>query len=222
MPCDDACHRVHDACGAFPDRARANARRPLRRQPDGHRGRRRNPQRRHFQLNGTLGQPATAEIAAAGYRVYDGFWGPRSFRPTTFSATASIREGGSTMRSSVLALIALFAFGARNLQRKASASAFTYQGRTHRQRCARQRQLRFRVRAVHDAKRRHRDRHDRCRTSLSSRGLVNASIDFTDVPFNGQALFVEVRVRAGGSSGEFHGALSPRQSLARCRMRSMR
>ncbi len=31
-----------------------------------------------FQLSGTLGQPATAEIAAAGYRVYDGFWGPRA------------------------------------------------------------------------------------------------------------------------------------------------
>jgi len=30
-----------------------------------------------FQLSGTLGQPATAEIAAASYRVYDGFWGPR-------------------------------------------------------------------------------------------------------------------------------------------------
>ena len=29
-----------------------------------------------FQLSGTLGQPATAELAAAGYRVYDGFWGP--------------------------------------------------------------------------------------------------------------------------------------------------
>ena len=29
-----------------------------------------------FQMSGTLGQPATAEIAAAGYRVYDGFWGP--------------------------------------------------------------------------------------------------------------------------------------------------
>lgn len=31
-----------------------------------------------FQLSGTLGQPATAEIAAAGYRVYDGFWGSRA------------------------------------------------------------------------------------------------------------------------------------------------
>lgn len=31
-----------------------------------------------FQLSGTLGQPATAEIVAASYRVYDGFWGPRT------------------------------------------------------------------------------------------------------------------------------------------------
>lgn len=30
-----------------------------------------------FQLSGTLGQTATAEITAARYRVYDGFWGPR-------------------------------------------------------------------------------------------------------------------------------------------------
>ncbi len=44
-------------------------------------------------------------------------------------------------------------------------------------------------------------------------GLVNTSIDFTDVPFDGQALFVEVRVRAGGSSGEYT-VLSPRQALS--------
>jgi len=30
-----------------------------------------------FQLTGTVGQPATAELTAASYRVYDGFWGPR-------------------------------------------------------------------------------------------------------------------------------------------------
>ncbi|HEY6986150.1 MAG TPA: hypothetical protein VH375_08710 [Rhodanobacteraceae bacterium] len=29
-----------------------------------------------FRLNGTLGQPATASLAAAGYRFYDGFWTP--------------------------------------------------------------------------------------------------------------------------------------------------
>ena len=45
-----------------------------------------------------------------------------------------------------------------------------------------------------------------------SEGLVNASVDFTDIPFNGQALWVEVRVRPGGSNGAF-AVLSPRQAL---------
>ncbi len=44
-------------------------------------------------------------------------------------------------------------------------------------------------------------------------GLVNAAVDFTDTPYNGQALWVEVRVRPGGSSGSYT-ALSPRQSLS--------
>jgi hypothetical protein len=45
-----------------------------------------------------------------------------------------------------------------------------------------------------------------------SEGLVNASVDFTDVPFNGQALWVEVRVRPGGTTGAYT-VLSPRQAL---------
>jgi hypothetical protein len=43
-------------------------------------------------------------------------------------------------------------------------------------------------------------------------GLVNATLDFTDVPYNGQALWVEVGVRAGNSSGAYT-TLSPRQVL---------
>ncbi len=44
-------------------------------------------------------------------------------------------------------------------------------------------------------------------------GLVDAAVDFTDTPYNGQALWVEVRVRPGGSSGSYT-TLSPRQSLS--------
>jgi Collagen triple helix repeat (20 copies) len=44
-----------------------------------------------------------------------------------------------------------------------------------------------------------------------SDGLINASLDFTDVPFNGQALWIEVSVRPAGS-GSFT-ALEPRQSI---------
>ncbi|HEV7489652.1 MAG TPA: hypothetical protein VGO25_02525 [Rhodanobacteraceae bacterium] len=29
-----------------------------------------------FQLSGAAGQPATTVLDAAGYRLYDGFWGP--------------------------------------------------------------------------------------------------------------------------------------------------
>jgi len=46
-----------------------------------------------------------------------------------------------------------------------------------------------------------------------SGGLVNATLDFTDVPFSGQALWVEVSVRAGGSSDDYT-KLTPRQSLS--------
>ena len=45
-----------------------------------------------------------------------------------------------------------------------------------------------------------------------SEGLINASLDFTDVPFDGQALWVEVSVRPNGSSGGYT-TLSPRQAL---------
>ncbi|MDR3385755.1 MAG: hypothetical protein P4L92_01780 [Rudaea sp.] len=45
-----------------------------------------------------------------------------------------------------------------------------------------------------------------------SEGLVNAAVDFTDIPFNGQALWVEVRVRPGGTTGAYT-TLSPRQIL---------
>ena len=34
---------------------------------------------------------------------------------------------------------------------------------------------------------------------IVSGGLITASLDFTDVPFNGQALWIEVRVRPTGS-----------------------
>jgi hypothetical protein len=44
------------------------------------------------------------------------------------------------------------------------------------------------------------------------RGLVNAPLDFTDVPFDGQALWVEVHVRHAGSG--VYTTLSPRQPLA--------
>ncbi|MEO8959713.1 MAG: hypothetical protein ABI304_12265, partial [Rudaea sp.] len=43
-------------------------------------------------------------------------------------------------------------------------------------------------------------------------GLIDASLDFTDAPFNGQALWVEVSVRPGGSSGTYT-TLAPRQPL---------
>jgi hypothetical protein len=46
-----------------------------------------------------------------------------------------------------------------------------------------------------------------------SAGLVNASLDFTDVPYDGQGLWLEVRVRAGASSGGYT-TLAPRQSLS--------
>jgi Collagen triple helix repeat (20 copies) len=42
-------------------------------------------------------------------------------------------------------------------------------------------------------------------------GLINASLDFTDVPFNGQALWIEVDVRPAGSGT--YTTLSPRQAL---------
>ena len=45
-----------------------------------------------------------------------------------------------------------------------------------------------------------------------SAGLVNAALDFTDAPYNGQALWVEVHVRAGDSSGAYT-TLAPRQPL---------
>lgn len=45
-----------------------------------------------------------------------------------------------------------------------------------------------------------------------SAGLVNASLDFTDVPYDGQALWIEVGVRATGD-GSFT-ALSPRQAIS--------
>ena len=46
-----------------------------------------------------------------------------------------------------------------------------------------------------------------------SAGLVNANLDFTAVPYDGQALWVEVRVRPGASNGSYT-ALAPRQALS--------
>ena len=45
-----------------------------------------------------------------------------------------------------------------------------------------------------------------------SGGLVNASLDFTDVPYDGQALWIEVEVRAAGG-GTFT-TLTPRQPIS--------
>ncbi len=45
-----------------------------------------------------------------------------------------------------------------------------------------------------------------------SAGFVTTSLDFTDAPYDGQALWVEVRVRAGGSGGAYT-TLAPRQAL---------
>ncbi|HEX5123391.1 MAG TPA: hypothetical protein VFV97_09090, partial [Rhodanobacteraceae bacterium] len=45
-----------------------------------------------------------------------------------------------------------------------------------------------------------------------SGGLVDAALDFTNLPFDGQALWVEVSVRAAG--GGSYTTLSPRQSLS--------
>lgn len=45
-----------------------------------------------------------------------------------------------------------------------------------------------------------------------SGGLVNAMLDFTDAPYDGSALWVEVRVRSGASTGSYT-TLSPRQAL---------
>ena len=44
-----------------------------------------------------------------------------------------------------------------------------------------------------------------------SAGLINASLDFTDTPFDGQALWIEVHVRSAGS-GTFT-TLAPRQAI---------
>ncbi len=46
-----------------------------------------------------------------------------------------------------------------------------------------------------------------------SGGLVNATLDFTDVPYSGQALWIEVRVRPGASTDSFT-TLTPRQALS--------
>jgi collagen triple helix repeat protein len=43
-------------------------------------------------------------------------------------------------------------------------------------------------------------------------GLISTSLDFTDAPYDGQALWVEVRVRPGTSSGSYT-TLAPRQAL---------
>lgn len=45
-----------------------------------------------------------------------------------------------------------------------------------------------------------------------SGGLVDAALDFTDAPYNGQALWVEVQVRPGSATGDYT-TLVPRQAL---------
>jgi Collagen triple helix repeat (20 copies) len=44
-----------------------------------------------------------------------------------------------------------------------------------------------------------------------SAGLINESLDFTEIPFNGQALWIEVQVRASG--GSTYTTLAPRQPI---------
>ncbi|HEY0230448.1 MAG TPA: hypothetical protein VGC55_04270 [Dokdonella sp.] len=46
-----------------------------------------------------------------------------------------------------------------------------------------------------------------------SNGLLSAMLDFTDAPYDGQALWIEVRVRPGSSTSDYT-ALSPRQALS--------
>jgi len=46
-----------------------------------------------------------------------------------------------------------------------------------------------------------------------SNGLVSAMLDFTDAPYDGQALWIEVRVRPGSSTSDYT-ALAPRQALS--------
>ena len=117
------------------------------------------------------------------------------------------------MRSSVFVLIVLVAFAAGNIGAQSVGSAFTYQGELTDNGTPASGSYDFEFAlyttpsggtAI--------DTIDAGDVAVVA-GLVNASIDFTDVPFNGQALFVEVRVRAGGSSGEYT-VLSPRQSLS--------
>lgn len=117
------------------------------------------------------------------------------------------------MCRSVLVLIALFAFGLCDVRAQSVGSAFTYQGELTDNGTPADGSYDFEFAlyttpsggtAI--------DAIDASDIAVVA-GLVNASIDFTDVPFNGQALFVEVRVRAGGSSAEYT-VLSPRQSLS--------
>jgi len=44
-------------------------------------------------------------------------------------------------------------------------------------------------------------------------GLINATLDFTDVPYSGQALWIEVSVRPGASTDPYT-TLTPRQALS--------
>lgn len=116
------------------------------------------------------------------------------------------------MRSSVLVFIALFAF-AGQLAAQTVGSAVTYQGELTDNGTPASGSYDFEF-ALYDTPSGGTaiDTIDASDIAVVA-GLVNASIDFTDVPFNGQALYVEVRVRAGGSSGEYT-VLSPRQSLS--------
>lgn len=117
------------------------------------------------------------------------------------------------MRSLVLVLVAIFAFAAGDVGAQAVGSAFTYQGELTDNGTPASGSYDFEF-ALYSTPSGGTaiDTIDAGDIAVVA-GLVNASIDFTDVPFNGQALFVEVRVRAGGSSGEYT-VLSPRQSLS--------
>ncbi|HEV7489653.1 MAG TPA: hypothetical protein VGO25_02530 [Rhodanobacteraceae bacterium] len=117
------------------------------------------------------------------------------------------------MRVFLFVLTALFTFGVENLAAQAVGSAFTYQGDLTDDGTPASGSYDFEF-ALFTAPNGGTaiDTIDSSDVGVLA-GLVNVSIDFTDVPFNGQALFVEVRVRPGGSNGAFT-VLSPRQSLS--------
>ena len=115
------------------------------------------------------------------------------------------------MRSSILVLIALFASAAGEIGAQSVGSAFTYQGELTDNGTPASGSYDFEF-ALYTASSGGTaiDTIDAGDVAVVA-GLVNASIDFTDVPFDGQALWIEVSVRNSGG-GAFT-TLSPRQPI---------